>query len=250
VKASQRDLSAAAWDSSPLAGLPAGARDALLASSVVVRVPAGQSIGATFALVHFGHVRVQWATLGGRTATIRYAGPGQVLGLPSAIAGTTPWDGYAITDCELTMMSGARLRDIAQKDVTVAWYLAQQMVEISYEAIEVLGGNVFEPVLQRVCRHLLELAVRTGDGLVVAADQDELARSIGSVREVIARALRTLREDGLVVRVPSGLRLTDPSRLHDIAAGRGEAKTGKDGSTRRQGPAPRVPGSRAPGNSS
>jgi hypothetical protein len=117
------------------------------------------------------------------------------------------------------MMSGTRLRDLAQNDAAIAWYLAKQLVEISYESIDLLGGNIFEPVLQRVSRHLLELAEKTPDGLVVTADQDELARSIGSVREVIARALRTLREEHLVVRNAAGLWLTDPARLHDIAAG-------------------------------
>jgi CRP/FNR family transcriptional regulator, cyclic AMP receptor protein len=237
-------LSAAAWEASQLAGLPATARAALLGSSMVVRVPAGQAIGEanagpTFALIHYGHVRVQWATTGGRTATIRYAGAGQVLGLPSAIAGTTPWSGYAITDCEMTMMSVTRLREIARKDAAIAWYLAEQMVEISYEAIDVLGGNIFEPVLQRVARHLLELAVQTGDGLVVTADQDELAHSIGSVREVIARALRTLREDGLVARVPSGLRLADPARLYEIASNREAKAATADGPTHWRRPSAR-----------
>jgi CRP-like cAMP-binding protein len=222
---SHRKVSLAAWEASPLAGLPDGVRDALLDGSVVVRVPAGQPIGEayggpTFALVHFGHVRVQWATPEGRTATIRYAGAGQVLGLPSAVAGTTPWNGYAVTECEMTMMSGARLRHIAEKDGAVSWYLARQLVDISYDSIGVLGGNIFEPVLQRVARHLLTLAERTGGGLVVTADQDELAHSIGSVREVIARALRTLREQGVIARSAAGLMLVDPARLQEIAAGR------------------------------
>ncbi|MFI5610309.1 Crp/Fnr family transcriptional regulator [Amycolatopsis sp. NPDC051903] len=220
----QRERSLRAWQASPLAPLPVSVRDSLLGSSVVVHIPAGQSIGEayagpTFALVHSGHTRVQLVTADGRTATIRYAGEGQLLGLPSAIAGTTPWTAYAVTDCELTMMSGALLRELAAADAGVAWHLAGQMAQISYEVIDVLGGNIFEPVLQRVCRHLLELAERTDAGLVVVTDQHELAQSIGSVREVIARALRTLREQGLVERTSAGLRLLDPARLHELAAG-------------------------------
>jgi CRP-like cAMP-binding protein len=224
VRTSQQELSVAAWEASPLAAMPAGVRDALLASAVIVRVPGGRSIveangGSLVALVHCGHARVQWTRADGRSATIRYVGAGQVVGLPSAVAGTTPWSVYAVTECQLTVMSGARLRDIAQRDAAVAWCLARQLVEIAFESIEVLGGNIFEPVLQRVSRHLLELAERTEGGLVVTADQDELAHSIGSVREVIARALRTLREEGVVRRVTAGLLLTDPARLHELAAG-------------------------------
>lgn len=224
MKTSHQELSLAAWQASSLAGLPGGVRDALLANAFVVRVPGGRSFveangGSLIALVHRGHVRVQWVTAGGRSATIRYVGADQVLGLPSAVAGTTPWSVYAVTECEMTVMSGTRLRDLAQRDPAVAWYLARQIVEVAYESIEVLGGNIFEPVPQRVSRHLLELAVRTECGLVVTADQDELAHSVGSVRGVVARALRTLREAGLVRRVSSGLLLVDPARLHELAAG-------------------------------
>lgn len=183
----QGERSLRAWAASPLAGLPVSVRDALLASSVTVRVPGGQGIGEadagpTFAMVHKGHLRVQLVTPAGRTATIRYASESQVLGLPSAIAGTTPWTAYAITDCELTMMSSALLRELASADAGVAWHLAGLLAEISYEVIDVLGGHIFEPVLQRVCRHLLELAERTDTGLVVVTDQHELAQSIVGAR--------------------------------------------------------------------
>lgn len=74
-----------------------------------------------------------------------------------------------------------------------------------------LGGNIFEPYCSASRAAVrLELAEQHDDGLVVTADQDELAHSIRSVGEVIARALRTLREAGLVLRVPAGLLLTDP----------------------------------------
>jgi CRP/FNR family transcriptional regulator, cyclic AMP receptor protein len=224
VTASHREISLEAWQASPLAGLPPETRDALLSSSFLVRVPRGRLIvepnGASLvALMHSGHVRVQWVTADGRSATIRYAGAGQVLGLPSVVVGWTPWSVCAVTECEMTVMSGSKLSEIAQRDAAVAWYLARQVTEIAFESIELLGGNIFEPVLQRLSRHLLELAERGEQGLVVTADQDELAHSIGSVREVIARALRTLREDGLVRRVGSALLITDPARLHEIAAG-------------------------------
>jgi hypothetical protein len=45
------------------------------------------------------------------------------------------------------------------------------------------------------------------------------------VREVIARALRTLREQRLIEWTAAGLRLVDPARLHEMAAGHGAQTT-------------------------
>ncbi|WP_405845144.1 hypothetical protein [Streptomyces sp. NBC_01518] len=41
------------------------------------------------------------------------------------------------------------------------------------------------------------------------------------MREVIARVLRTLREQRLIEWTAAGLRLVDPARLHEIGAGHG-----------------------------
>ena len=66
----------------------------------------------------------------GRTATIRYADAGQVLGLASAIKGGSPWRGYAIIECEVTFLSPGKLRRLSQADGRVAWALAKQMARV------------------------------------------------------------------------------------------------------------------------
>ncbi|WP_433298144.1 Crp/Fnr family transcriptional regulator [Pseudonocardia sp. CA-142604] len=189
-----------AWRHSHLAELPDDVRSAMLTEASVVTIPAGSLIGETerptLGLIHSRLTRVVLSGPDGRTATVRYAGAGQVLGLPSVIANGCPWLGYAITDCEITFLNPETLRRFGRTDARVAWSLARQMARVCYEAIDTLGANVFGTIDQRVSRHLPELAVRQPEGLVVLADQHELAQSVGSVREVVARSLRMLRERG------------------------------------------------------
>ena len=66
-----------------------------------------------------------------------------------------------------------------------------------------------------MARHLLDLAVerRRGSELVVAIAQQDLADAAGTVREVVVRALRELREDGLLRTRRDGILLLDPERL-------------------------------------
>jgi CRP/FNR family transcriptional regulator, cyclic AMP receptor protein len=213
-----------AWDDSDLSALPGAVRDALLREAIVSAVPAGRLITTMeardrFAVVMSGRVRAQLVATDGRTATIQYTGPGQVIGLHRVIAGSAPWTHHTITDTELLLLSGETLRHLAGVDGALAWFLATHLAQVSFDMTELLGANVFESVQQRVCQHLLELAENTPAGLLVRADQNEIAESIGSVREVVARSLRRLREAGVLERAGDGLILRDPAMVHRLAAG-------------------------------
>jgi CRP/FNR family cyclic AMP-dependent transcriptional regulator len=214
-----------AWRHSHLAELPDEARDAMLAEAVVLTIPAGNPIGdpggcETLALVHSGLTRIVLSAPDGRMATVRYSGAGQVLGLTSAVTGGSAWAGYAITECEITFLNPATLRRLGQADGRVAWALAKQLARVTFEVVDTLGGNVFGTIDQRVARHLLEMAVTRPEGLVVLVDQRELAQSVGSVREVVARSLRALRERGALTRLPKGgLLIAAPDVLREVADG-------------------------------
>jgi CRP-like cAMP-binding protein len=220
-----RNASLNAWEASYFSVLPADIRNALLHDAFVVTVPAGHSIYEPFepprlALLHYGQARVTLMSSEGRAASLRYAGPGQVIGLPAVVSQGSPVGAQALTDSEMSMLNVVTLHRLGRTDARVGWLLAQQMSQIVFETVELLGENLFGSVQQRLCRHLLDLASHSPDGLVVALDQQELASTIGSVREVIARTLRKMREAGLVEKVPAGLRIIAPSELHAMAAGK------------------------------
>jgi DNA-binding IscR family transcriptional regulator len=71
-------------------------------------------------------------------------------------------------------------------------------------------------VRQRVARHLLDVASthQQGAALVAPLRQQELADATGTVREVVARVLRDLRDAGLVETTRAGVRILDPIGLH------------------------------------
>ena len=77
---------------------------------------------------------------------------------------------------------------------------------------------------QRVARHLLDLAsARVGEQpapdhraareLTVQVSQQELANAVGTVREVVVRVLRDLRQDGVVRTERDRIVLLEPARL-------------------------------------
>lgn len=71
---------------------------------------------------------------------------------------------------------------------------------------------------ERVARQLLDIAIETRSpvGLVAPLTQQDLADSVGTVREVVARVLREFRDEGLVHTEPSRIVITDPDGLAAI----------------------------------
>jgi DNA-binding transcriptional regulator LsrR (DeoR family) len=72
---------------------------------------------------------------------------------------------------------------------------------------------------ERLAFDLLERASRfqlAAGKLEARATQEALAASIGSSREVVSRALKTLRDAGIVETSPGMTRVLDPVRLAEI----------------------------------
>ena len=78
-----------------------------------------------------------------------------------------------------------------------------------------IPGGAFASVRQRVARHLLDLASESQDGgaLLVPIGQQGLADAVGTVREVVVRTLRELREAGVLRTGRRGIVVLDPERL-------------------------------------
>lgn len=156
----------------------------------------------------------------GRQVTIRYARPGDVLGVVAAAGGPAPVHTQALTDSTRLVMEMATLRSLAHHDPEVAWGMVEELSRMVYSLWHELADTAFASVPQRVARHLLEIAAtqqESGAPLVARVSQQELADLAGSVREVVARALRELKAEGIVRVTRSGITVLDPSRLAERA---------------------------------
>jgi CRP/FNR family transcriptional regulator len=212
-----------AWAGSFLSALPRHSAELLLRGAVpadvargeiVYRAPAHEQM-ATVALVVDGLLRVYLRSPEGRQVTLRYLSAPDILGMPAVVLGrTAPGDVQALTDCRLLRLDTRQFRTLAQKDPAVAWTVAVEFARRFSDGLELLAENVFLSVRGRVARHLLDLAVREQHLLVVRASQQEVADAIGSVREVVSRALKGLRDEHLIDRGDNAIVLADPAGLH------------------------------------
>lgn len=212
-----------AFELSSFGSLPVKTKDRLVATGTVVSVPAGSTLHregdetAHLELVVSGLLRVYVTALDGRTLTVRYCRPGSILGAVSLFASpfSMPASVKALTDAEILSMSAPAIRQAVEQDLVLARALIHELSDRVMSFIAEIPGSAFATVRQRVARHLLDLASVTqlGPRLRVTISQQELADSVGSVREVVVRVLRELREEGYVDTGHDGIALLDPQKL-------------------------------------
>lgn len=215
---------------------------ALLAQARLTRVEAGEVFYrgehhgqmAMLGLVVEGRLRIYIQAEGGRQVTMHYAVPGTVVGAPAILLagaqheneqarqlwlmlGGRKIQGAALQDTTLLRFSPAHFLRLVRTEASVAWPLALYLARHSLRAQTMLAHDVFASVRSRVARHLLDLAVDRDGVLTVSASHQDIADAIGSVREVVSRALGTLRQDGLIDRCESDTVLVDPAQLHVVA---------------------------------
>ena len=212
----------AAVERSFLSRVPAEALAQLLAGATVQSIPAGTTTyraggEARVSVVVSGLVRTFLVGPDGRQVTIRYAREGDVLGIMTALGGPAPLHAQALTDAQRLRLDRDALRDLAHQDTAVAWALMEELTRTVHSLWQEISATAFATVPQRVARHLLEIAAREqeaeGGTLVARVSQQELADLAGSVREVVARALRELRDEGIVRVSRSGISVLDATAL-------------------------------------
>jgi CRP/FNR family transcriptional regulator, cyclic AMP receptor protein len=198
----------------------------LTAGAVRVDVPAGTDLispesRGRLLLVVAGVFKTYLIAHNGRQATIRYTRPGDLLGCPTVFddrpsgAGARP-----LTAATALLFHMEAMRALATSDVRVAHVLNLEMTERLYAYFAELAGTTFGSLRERVIRHLLDVASEQQRGAVLVANlsQQELADAVGSVREVVARVLGKLRQDGLVRTSEGGVELLEPARLAELSA--------------------------------
>jgi CRP/FNR family cyclic AMP-dependent transcriptional regulator len=213
----------AAWSKSFLAGQDPDVRDTILRDSRVMTYHAGAIVSTggrdyKVAMVHSGTLRAKVTSWDGREVTTRYITSGQFTALPAMLTDGAPSSVDSVTTSEVSVLNPTTFRRLMRTRAELSYAVAVYLAESTYEAVLHLEDNIFGSVQQRVSKHLLEMATPVANGLVVQTDQTELANAIGSVREVVSRALKKLSDTGAIRRYRRQIWIEDPALLRTLAA--------------------------------
>jgi CRP-like cAMP-binding protein len=164
-----------------------------------------------------GLQRVYLAAPDGRQLTIRYVFKGELLGairLPSIHVSIAT---EALEKATVLHFRPGHLQFLAERHPQLAIAIVDEYGERLERGYRALVLRAFSSVKARLAQDLYwraeAIKATRGTSAVVEATQQDLANSIGSVREVVARAIDELRRDGMIERTRGGIRVLDPDRL-------------------------------------
>lgn len=151
-----------------------------------------------------GWVRVSTIVEDGREVLFGLRGPGEVLGDLAAVTGRPRSASVrAIEPCTVFQLTGAEFVDVLQARPAIAIATIKTVAARLRNAESARVDSAAFDVSRRVAVVLVRLAEERGrtvpEGVVIdALSQEDVAAQIGAARRTVARALRVLRERGIV----------------------------------------------------
>jgi len=211
----------------PLVGdFPESALRALAPFASVKRYAARQTLWRAgtpldhMAIVLEGRVRVVREG-GTRQHVVHTEGPGGTLcEVPLFAGGTAPATAVAEIATRCLLLPRRAIEAAIAAEPSVAWMLLGRLALRVRGLVERLDRLALDSVTARLAALLLaEVEVGNADALPRGMTQTALAEELGTVREVVVRAVRGLCERGCVERVGRGrLRVVDVGALREIVA--------------------------------
>ncbi|HEV8195357.1 MAG TPA: Crp/Fnr family transcriptional regulator [Gemmatimonadales bacterium] len=192
------------------AALPSEARNVLANRGVLLSLGKGQYLFHAgdaprgLILVLEGRVRVI-NERDGRRHLVHEDSAGATLGeVPLVLGGGYPASAVAATALRCALFSREALHAAIAASPEVAWFLMRGLTARIRTLVARLGQVSGTPVRQALAAMILERAVGTAP-LALGATQQELAESLGTVREVVARHLTALKRAGAIRSAGRGL---------------------------------------------
>jgi CRP/FNR family transcriptional regulator len=132
------------------------------------------------------------------------------------------FDGAAqmIIDSTVTHLDIATVRRLVGIDPAVGSAIAADLAQRYSHCVRTIALHAFGSVVQRTAYDLLDRACRTQQSaaqLEAVASQQEIADGIGSARQVVARAMTTIRARRLVDTSHRRITIIDPVGLEALA---------------------------------
>jgi len=199
--------------------------DDLVQSSHSAAYPAGTILspapdGVGPAIVLSGRLRFFLSAPDGRQLTVHYALPGDIIGTVIRDQSEVTARLEVLQATTLLHLDEAHMRWLAQHNAVLSRAMLGEAMDRLRAVYRMLATRAFTSVRVRVAREIVELAEMMGGlrpGVHLAVTHQWLADATGSVREVVARALRDLRHETVISTTSDGITVLDPTGLRRAA---------------------------------
>jgi CRP/FNR family transcriptional regulator len=170
-------------------------------------------------LVEQGTVKICRFAADGREHILHLVHSGDTFNDVSALdGGSNPACAMAFNDTTVWRVARPDLRRVAAHYPELSWSLIESLARRARYLVNVVQDLAMRNVKGRLARLLLEQAEAAEQGLPpVALTQEEMASRLGTVREVVGRALRSLAAENVISMERQRLVIIDRERLREAA---------------------------------
>lgn len=171
-----------------------------------------------------GKIRVYRANREGKEQVLHVLGPGDpVAEVPLFDGGPYPANARSEVDSRLVFLPADAFEELYRSEPEIADAVIRELGRRLRRAVRLVEKISLRNVPSRVALSLLEYgaAARVGPGepFSLPRSQAELAEELATTRESVARALRTLREEGLIRQEGRRVAIPDAEALEARAFG-------------------------------
>ena len=183
----------------------------------------GQPCHGLFVIAE-GEIEVRQVSLRGREQVFHSAGPGATLGeAPLFDGGGYIASAVATAPTRVLFLRRADVVDLCRRRPAVTLAILEAMAGRVRRFAGIVSDLAFRPIPERLARYLGEAAggapVAAGTEVALGLSQARLAARLGTVRELVARALAQLEETDVIARARGRIVIRDPARLAALAQG-------------------------------
>lgn len=201
--------------------------EALVQSGIYINLPEGSTLyrpgeQSQMLIIESGEGRMWIGSSDGRRMVVRHFGAGEVIGLVACLGGPADLTVETILPTSALAITGETVRSVAGARADVGFLFANHCALRVYGIMDELHSMTFESVSRRLCRCLLRLSRESSKPVNLRITQQELADTIATSREVVARNIKELKDMGLVATEadsPGLIFIKDPLGLKQFYRG-------------------------------
>ncbi len=154
-------------------------------------------------VIESGQVKAFKTSTEGREQTLHALGPGQSFNDVAALdGGPNPVNAMAVDEAVLWRLTREDVHQLTLSHPELAWALLEHIARRARFLVSVVEDLGLRSVKARLAKLLLEEAQRSADAGSVERrqmlTQQEMASRLGTVREMVGRALRSLAQEGAI----------------------------------------------------
>jgi CRP/FNR family transcriptional regulator, anaerobic regulatory protein len=170
--------------------------------------------------VKTGSIRIFRISEQGKEITLYRIGTGELCLLSlNAILAPLQFNSTAVVEGNTSLLSipYTVYSTLFTKNIKFQHYVMGMMMTVLNSVMMLSEEIAFHSINKRICAKILDIQQTQGSH-ILKTTHEEIANDLGTAREVVSRALKTLTYEGIIIKTRGRLEILDENKLKNMSA--------------------------------